>query len=390
MNFQDIYKEIQKNKENHELGYYNCIPFMGMNRLERLIPGIEHGTYYLLTASTGVGKSKLGRYLFIHNPMMFVENEEGKDEDIKVDILYFSLEESKRKIILSEISKYLYTKHNLVISIKELQSVGRYNTIDSSVLEKIKEAEIFVNKFISKVKIVDNIRNPTGIYKYVRNFALTVGTYYDKENKPLSPEEVQHVRKGTGEAYKKVSYYKKYNPKHYVIVIVDHYGLFENESGLTQWQTIGKWSSDYCLHIRDKFNFTVVGIQQQAADKERVEHNFKGDTIESKLEPSLDGLGDNKTTARDANIVLGIFNPDRYNILEHDGYNINRFRDRYRSMHILKDRDGSANKRVPLFFNGAVDFFKELPELENIAGMEKVYEYINQLNSNNRRRWQIQ
>ena len=59
-------------------------------------------------------------------------------------------------------------------------------------------------------------------------------------------------------------------------------------------------------------------------------------------------------------------------------------------MHILKDRDGSANKRVPLFFNGAVDFFRELPEIEDSIGMNKVYEYINQLNSNNRRRWQMQ
>lgn len=389
MNFQDILKGIEQNRKNHELGYYNCIPFMGLNRLERLIPGIEHGTYYLLTASTGVGKSKLGRYLFIHNPILYLEAEDCP-EDVKVDILYFSLEESKRKIILSEISKYLYTRYNLVISIKELQSVGRYNTITADVLEKIKEAEEFVQSFMEKVKVVDNIRNPTGIYKYVRDFALQIGTYYDKTGQPLTKEEVEQVRTATGDAYKKVSYYKKHNPKHYVIVIVDHYGLFENESGMTQWQTIGKWSSDYCLHIRDKFDFTVVGVQQQAADKERVEHNFRGDTIESKLEPSLDGLGDNKTTSRDANIVLGLFNPDRYNIEAHDGYDINRFRDRYRSMHILKDRDGSANKRVPLFFNGAVDFFRELPEIEDSIGMNKVYEYINQLNSNNRRRWQMQ
>ena len=57
MNFNDIYSEIVQNKQNHDNGYYNCIPFIGLNRLEKYLPGIEQGTYYLITASTGV-KSK--------------------------------------------------------------------------------------------------------------------------------------------------------------------------------------------------------------------------------------------------------------------------------------------------------------------------------------------
>lgn len=382
MDFRDIYREIVQNKQNHEEGYFNCIPFMGLNRLEHFLPGIEQETYYLLTASSGVGKSKLARYLFIHNPYLFVK--ENPDTDIKLDVLYFSLEESKRKIILSEISKYLFSKYNLVVSVKQLQSRGRYNTISSDVLEKIQEAEEYVNEYLSCVQIIDNIRNPTGIYKYVRDFALTIGTYYDKNNVALTPEEIENVRRGVGESYKKVSYYKKHNPKHYVIILTDHISLLEPESMgdtmLTQWQTIQRFSANYCLHFRDKFGFIPVNVQQQAADKERVETNYKGDTIEQKLEPSLDGLGDNKTTQRDANVVLGLFAPDRYKIKEHDGYNITFFRDRYRSMSILKDRDGTANKKIPLFFNGAVDFFKELPKSDDLEGMRRVQEYINQLN----------
>lgn len=384
MDFRGIYREIVQNKENHAAGYFNCIPFMGLSRLERYLPGIEQDTYYLLTASSGVGKSKLARYLFIHNPYLFVK--ENPDTDIKLDVLYFSLEESKRKIILSEISKYLFTKYGLVISIKQLQSRGRYNTISEDVLEKIAEAEEHVNEYLSCVQVVDNIRNPTGIYKYVRDFALTVGTYYDKDDVALTPEEIEDVRLARGEAYKKISYYKKHNPKHYVIVLVDHLSLLETEKdadsgqSLTQWQAMQKFSSKYCLHIRDKFGFIPVVVQQQAADKERVETNYKGDTIEQKLEPSLDGLGDNKTTQRDANVVLGLFAPDRYRITEHDGYDVSFFRDRYRSMIILKDRDGTPNKKIPLFFNGAVDFFKELPKKEDLEGMRRVQEYVNQLN----------
>ena len=116
MDFKSIYDKLVINKQNHDSGYYNCIPFMGMERLEMYLPGIEQSTYYLLAAASGVGKSKLARYLFIHNPIVFLEN--NPDSGIELDILYFSLEESKEKILLAEISKYLFTKYGLTLSIK--------------------------------------------------------------------------------------------------------------------------------------------------------------------------------------------------------------------------------------------------------------------------------
>ena len=378
MDFKSIYDKLVINKQNHDSGYYNCIPFMGMERLEMYLPGIEQSTYYLLAAASGVGKSKLARYLFIHNPIVFLEN--NPDSGIELDILYFSLEESKEKILLAEISKYLFTKYGLTLSIKQLASVGRYNVISAADLEKVKEAEAHVKKFLDRVTIYDSVRNATGIYKTVRNFAMTVGTYYDKEGKPLTPTEVMQVTGGVGETYKKVSYYKLHNPKHYVIVMTDHLGLLQPENGETLWQTMGKMSSSYNLHFRDKFGFIPVVIQQLAADKERVESNFQGKTIEDKLEPSLDSLGDNKTIARDVNVALGLFDPARYKIDNHNGYDITRLKDRYRSMNIMKSRDGIANKKLPLFFNGAVDFFKEMPRTDNIDGMNRVFEYVNQLN----------
>lgn len=270
MNFNEIYSEIIQNRENHQQGYFNCIPFMGMERLERYLPGIEESSYYLLGANSGVGKSKLCRFLFIHNPLIYLEN--NPDIDIKFDVLYFSLEESKEKIVKGEICKYLFTKYGLDISIKQLSSVGRYNTITEDILEKVKEAEEHVNKFLSKIKIFDSIRNPSGIYKTVRDFALSVGTYYDINNKPLSNQELNNIKNSIGEDYKKVSYYKKHHPRHYVIVMVDHLSLIQPELGETLWQSMGKMSSKYCLHFRDKFKFTPVVVQQFSADKNKIEN----------------------------------------------------------------------------------------------------------------------
>lgn len=379
MNFREIFSELVANKENHDEGYYNCIPFTGLNRLEHYLPGVEQDTYYLVTANSGIGKSKLVRYLFIHNPYTYVQN--NPDSGIELKIIYFSLEESRKKIILAEISKYLFTTYGMSISSKELQSRGRYNTVSTDVLEKIDEAEEYINKYLETVEIVDNIRNPTGMYKHVMKYALTIGRYYDRDNVPLTEEEHQQVLRAEGEVYKKIAYYKKNNPKHYVIVITDHLKLMSGEKDYPEGKpTMNKWSSDYCLRMRDKLGFIPVNVQQQASDKEKLEFTNMGKSIEEKLEPSLDGLGEHKLTQQDANVVLGLFAPDRYRIENHNGYDITMLRDRYRSLSILKDRDGTANIKVPLFFNGAADFFKELPRLDDQVGMQRVEQYIQQLN----------
>ena len=383
--YKQVISDIENNRNNHLQGYYNCIPFIGMQRLEQFIPGIEQETYYLVTANSGIGKSKFVRYLFIHNPYEYIRTH--PDCGIELKIIYFSLEESKKKVILSEISKYLFTKYNIPVNIKQLQSRGRYNTISAETLEKVKEAEEYIEQFLNVVDIVDSVRNPTGMYKYVRNYAMQVGRYYDVHNQPLSDAEHLQINKGEGDVYKKVAYYKKYNPKLFVIVITDHLKLMSGESTpsgmyLSEGKPVmNKWSSDYCLIMRDKWGFSPVNVQQQASDKEKQEYTMTGKSIEEKLEPTLDGLGEHKLTQQDANIVLGLFAPERYGIREHNGYDINFFKDNYRSMSILMDRDGEANKKLPLFFNGATDFFRELPLSSDIDQIRIVREYVNSLRS---------
>ena len=378
MKFEDVFEKIEKNLKNREEGYFNCIPFDEMERLEKYIPGIEQSTYYLVTANSGIGKSKLVRNLFIQSPYEYVKNH--PEDDIKLDIIYFSLEESKEKVILSLISKYLYYRHRLSIGIKKLQSIGRHNTISPDVLEKIKEAKDYVNEFLERVQIVDYVRNPTGMYKYVRNFMMSIGDYYDKDGNRLNKDLIV---KGAGDEYTKIDKFIKNHPKHYVIVITDHVKLMSFEKDLnTTKSVIDKWSSDYCLHLRDKLGVTIVNVQQQAADKEKMQFTSTGKSIEEKLEPSLDGLGEHKLTQQDCNIAIGLFAPARYDIQEHNGYNILELRDFYRSLSILKNRDGDSNIHVPLFFNGAADVFRELPRAEDYESLQQVKNAILRIETN--------
>ncbi|MGB0431152.1 MAG: hypothetical protein ACPGLV_11810, partial [Bacteroidia bacterium] len=47
-------------------GKINCIPW-GLPRFEKYSPGIEQGKYYMVTANTKVGKTKLTDFLFLFN-----------------------------------------------------------------------------------------------------------------------------------------------------------------------------------------------------------------------------------------------------------------------------------------------------------------------------------
>ena len=104
-------------------------------------------------------------------------------------------------------------------------SIGKYNVIEDKVLKAIEESREHIESFLSKVDIIDNIWNPSGIYKYCRDFALKIGRYYDKNGKQLTVQEHYNIANGIGEDFKKISYYKKNDERHFVIIILDHISL---------------------------------------------------------------------------------------------------------------------------------------------------------------------
>ena len=94
--------------------------------------------------------------------------------------------------------------------------------------------------------------------------------------------------------------------------------------------------------------------------------------------PSSDGLADCKTTTRDANLVIGLFSPFKYGLRDYEGYDITKFKNNIRFMQVLEDRDNGAGGQIcPLFFDGTVGMFAELPLPTDKVEIDKCLEYIN-------------
>ena len=350
MIFDDFIKAIRDNKNNADNGDYNVIPFLGLNRLQAAVPGIEKGCMYIVTASSGVGKSKLTRQLFITSPYEYCQN----NDKVSVKIFLFSLEESLHKVLGTELMKWLKINYDITVDYRTLFSRGRNNILPDEVLARIEsvDARMYIENFTNTIEIVTDIKNPYGMYKHVKD-------YLHENGKIVKSEK-----------YKQSTYVPN-DPNHYVIVIADHISLMTTENSNSLHKTIGDWSSNYCLELKNKYGCSIVNVQQQASQQESVDNRNA-----NMLEPTASGLGDNKLTQRDAEIIMTLYDPWRHLEGSHGGYNINILRNKYRSLGVVKNRDG-IDARIGLLFNGALGTLAELPPASNREALNHIYSNIN-------------
>jgi len=363
--FQRVRHTIQTNKAIAEAGGFNAIPW-SLPRLSKILPGIQKAKLIGVTASSKVGKSQLTDYLFLHQPYEFLVN--NPESNLKPRIFYFSLEMAKETKIMSVISYKLFKEKNISKSPEELLSVFKGDIVDDEIMGYINGYDKFFEDFEKRVTFIDNIRNPYGIFRHMETYAAENGHWKFKE---IDWEEDD----GSVTKRKVKDYYVPNDEEELVIVVVDHISLLNPEKQQTLHQAMSKFSSDYCLYMRDKLKYCIVLVQQQAAEQEKQQFTIKGDSVVDKLRPSADGLGDNKLVGRDLNLLIGLFSPFRYKILDYAGYDLNILQDNYRELSIIFNRDGKSNAAVDLYFDGASNFFTELPKPTEKEELLKVYEY---------------
>ena len=200
---------------------------------------------------------------------------------------------------------------------------------------------------------MDDQRNPTGINKYCRDYALTHGNLnFRKEmRKDKLTDELREI-----EVIDPINPYTPNDSEEYRIIIIDNASNLTNESGMKKMETIDKMSK-YGITLRNQLSYTFVLIQHQAQAQEGIENQKL-----NKLKPSSDGLADCKTTTRDANMVIGLYSPFKYGLREYEGYDITKFRNHRRFMEVIEDREyGAGGQICPLVLDGAVSTVNELP-----------------------------
>ena len=95
-------EKMSSNRERAVNGGVNCIT-NSFERFSKFWPGVEKGRYYVVTASSGVGKSKFAKKLFVFDAVdQILAHPEW---NIDLHIKYFCLEESKVNEVLEKLHR---------------------------------------------------------------------------------------------------------------------------------------------------------------------------------------------------------------------------------------------------------------------------------------------
>lgn len=353
---------LQERRDKLLGGGINSIP-SPFNRFSSEFIGIEQGKYVVITSTTKGGKTQFTSFTFLYTPLLYAYNNPDK---LRVKFFYYSLEETPEDVTKRFMS-FLLNKlsHGKTrISPTDLQSSHNSSPLSQEVLDTLSSGEYAeILKFFEEHVEFSPSRNPTGVYNEVRKYMEEHGTVHTKKKK---------VKGDLGEAIEidAFDYYEPDDPDEYVFIIFDHLSLVQSEKGMTLKQTADKLS-EYFVILRNRYKVSPILIQQQAFDGESLDA-FKA----NKLRPTAQGLADSKYTARDCNLLLGLFSPFKHELPEYKRYDITIFRDNIRFLEVVLNRGGSVGGLVALFFDGATCDFIELPTSDNKVELLKVYDYM--------------
>jgi len=360
---QRVLDNLEYRRQRILSGEINCIP-SPFKTFQQDFPGIEQGKYYCVSGGSKAGKSQLASYLFLYTPILYAYNH---PEQVRVQIFYFPLEETPEKITMRFMCHLLYILSNRKVRVSpmQLQSVMQGQAIEKEILDMLNTLEFrsILNFYEDRVHFITE-RNPTACWKTINRYAQEAGTIHRKtitiENKETGIRQEKEV----------FDYYEPKDPDEYVIVLWDHQSLTELERGMSLKECIDKLS-EYFMIFRNHYNYSPVMIAQQNAETLGLDA-FKA----NKIRPSLTGIADSKNVGKDCSLMLGITNPFAFEIPEYLKYDITKLRGYARFLEVVLNREGESNGVLPLYFDGATNYFAPLPPYDNLAALEKAYSLV--------------
>lgn len=350
-----LYDQALDKIERGRSGLNIGLPF-GFDRLVEYVPNIQQGTYYLIGAESGIGKTSLVDDMFMYNPYDWLHNNK-ENTDIRLKVFYYSLEVEKSIKLVKGICRKIWIDNKVLIDVAYVLSRGK-NRVSDEIYTKVLQTRKYFEEFEDDIKIFDLGINPTGIYNDLKKYFETNG------KSSIVNYEFNYVPN---------------NPNQYTIIIIDHAALIKSERGFGLKERMDKLS-EYLVELRNKYNCIPVVISQfnrSLASAER-QMSLKKDPDFDKIKPSLMDFKDTGNLVIDCNVALSLFSPSRYEIPLYKEYDCDKLRDRGRFLNVLKSRDGTPDLSLALAYLGEVGLFRELP-LVGTRELQDYYSYLNNI-----------
>ena len=156
MSYKSLLTEIQKGREGRSHGIS-----IGLPKLEELIDGVTQGTYTLIFAGSGVGKSSILIYAYLYRVIM------EHLEDGKIRINFFSLEMKSEIILAKLLSLYIYEKFGKRLGFKELLSRKKDYILSDEDYDIVMQCQPWLEKVDKILNIIDKNVSADGAYAII-------------------------------------------------------------------------------------------------------------------------------------------------------------------------------------------------------------------------------
>lgn len=350
----------------------------GLPKIDKTIGNIQLGKIYSYFAQSGAGKSYMLIYRHILSPWLAGER--------NIKWFFWSLEMDTSDIIGRMISFFLFKKHGIRVSNQEIFSMGEYR-LDAATEAKIVEIyETDITPILERMTIITDskLSNPTGIYKHVWNYASEHGSFVE-EQLTIKQETDRKDINGKTIIEKKVVTrtvgYTPDDPDEKIVIMIDHLHILPKERGYSLKQNIDKWMDDYAITIKRIMKYTIVNLCQvnrTLTSVDRMKFNSK------QLQPQASDIKETSSIEQSSDMLIALFDPNALPHLDtHQGFDLADWKGHYRSLHIVKNRNGRAPLNQALLFDAKSSSFTEMPLLTETTKIEAMKKAFNLIVANN-------
>jgi len=351
-------QQIERGKQGLNKG----IPFGNFTTLSKYICNIQQGRYDLIFAGTSIGKTAFVNDAYVFGPIEYLQKHPGHINSL--EIIYFSLEITPELQIAKHIAYRIWTEHGILTNVNEILSRGEFE-ISNEVLQLIDSYEKDLEELQEKYLFFRSYVDPDSLYETLLSYAKTRGTIvYDN--------------------FGNIKDYIPNNPNLITEIVIDHIGLIGKGKYTNLKEAIDQLSKNL-VFFRNIFNFSPVVISQINRGSEQMDRRDNGDN----WMPMLSDIKNTGNVSEDANTVLGIASPFYLQVDKCLGFDITKWKNRYRLIKICKNRDGESNLNASFLFIGEIGRYVQLghpsdyevtppDELKNINQYYKMKNEFNQ------------
>lgn len=310
--------------------------------------GVRQAVYVNMIAETAVGKTGLGRHLYVHTPY---EHYRSVNDPTKfdVEIADFSLEIAAENNMAAAISRKAFMEYGKIIPTANIFGWGgRKLDQEQAALVHSADYTSYFEDFERKCTIIDGEVSPTLYHDVLFEMAKRNGTF-EREGRWVS----------------ECGNWTPNNPNKLLIAIFDTINIAEVEPGHDTVKSSIDRISRISVLFRNKCRFFICILQQISAEIASTDRSRYGITS-----PILRDAEDSRRPTKDANIVLGLYEPIRHmkeGQTTFKGYDMEQLQSWLRTLHILKHREGVMNKYIPIKAYGAVNYFDQLPYAKDMT-----------------------